>query len=172
MYTGVADKLEDQVQMDDYQREILEKALTFYERFAMPQSRDPSVRLEAARAALRVGAIRHRLGNTTTAEKADQQTIAILSARSESPHRGGLSRHPGPGASRAGPRTPRRMRGDRGRDGEIKETEASGKPSRRDKPDVSPSTGRNSPMLTASWPTSTAETQNGLRKPKRNSPSP
>ncbi len=41
MYTGVANKLEDQKQMDDFQREILEKALVFYERFALPQSRDP-----------------------------------------------------------------------------------------------------------------------------------
>ena len=62
MYTGVANKLEDQKEMDDYQREILEKALAFYERFALPQSRDPQVRLEAARAGLRAGAIRSRLG--------------------------------------------------------------------------------------------------------------
>ena len=53
MYTGVAAKLDDENQMDDYQREILEKALTFYERFALPQSRDPQVRLEAAQAGLR-----------------------------------------------------------------------------------------------------------------------
>jgi len=78
MYTGVADKLEDQ-QMDDYQREILEKALTFYERFALPQSRDPSVRLEAARAGLRVGAIRQRLGDIAGAEQADRQANAALS---------------------------------------------------------------------------------------------
>ncbi len=62
MYTGVADKLEDQKQMDDYQREILEKALAFYERFALPQSRDPQVRLEAGRAGLRVGTIRLQSG--------------------------------------------------------------------------------------------------------------
>ncbi len=55
MYTGVADKLEDQKEMDDYQREILEKALGFYERFALPQSRDPSMRLEAANAGMRSG---------------------------------------------------------------------------------------------------------------------
>ena len=79
MYTGVADKLDDQKQMDDYQREILEKALAFYERFALPQSRDPSVRLEAARAGLRVGAIRSRLGKIAAAEQADRQAIEVLS---------------------------------------------------------------------------------------------
>ena len=41
MYMGVADKLDDQKKMDDYQRDILEKALAFYERFALPQSREP-----------------------------------------------------------------------------------------------------------------------------------
>ena len=79
MYTGVADKLDDQVQMDDYQREILEKALAFYERFALPQSRDPQMRLEAARAGMRTGGIRSRLGNTAAAEQADLQALDILS---------------------------------------------------------------------------------------------
>jgi serine/threonine-protein kinase len=78
MYTGVAAKLDDQVQMEDYQREILEKALGFYERFALPQSRDPRVRLEAARAGLRAGAIRLRLGDSPGAEQADRQAVAIL----------------------------------------------------------------------------------------------
>ena len=73
MYTGVADKLDDHVQMDDYQREILEKALAFYERFALPQSSDPQVRLEAAKAGLRVGTIRKRLGNSEAAEQAYRQ---------------------------------------------------------------------------------------------------
>ena len=78
MYTGVADKLEDQPQMDDYQREILEKALQFYERFALPQSRGPFVRLEAARAGLRAAAIRSRLGQTAKAEQAIRQALGIL----------------------------------------------------------------------------------------------
>jgi serine/threonine-protein kinase len=78
MYTGVADKLDDQKQMDDYQREILEKALRFYERIALPQSGDPQVRLEAARAGMRVGAIRSRLGRTREAEAAYRQALAVL----------------------------------------------------------------------------------------------
>jgi serine/threonine-protein kinase len=79
MYTGVADKLENEKQMDDYQREILEKALVFYERFALPQSRDPRVRLEAAQAAIRVGGIRSKLGKKDAAEGAYQQALGILS---------------------------------------------------------------------------------------------
>ena len=79
MYTGVADKLDDQEQMDDYQREILEKALKFYERFALPQSRHPQVRLEAARAGMRVGSIRSRLGQTEAAEEAYRRAVEDLS---------------------------------------------------------------------------------------------
>jgi serine/threonine-protein kinase len=79
MYTGVADKLENEKQMDEYQREILEKALVFYERFALPQSRDPRVRLEAAQAAIRVGGIRSKLGKKDAAEGAYQQALGILS---------------------------------------------------------------------------------------------
>jgi tetratricopeptide (TPR) repeat protein len=75
----VADRLDDQIQMDDYQREILEKALAFYERFALPQSHDSQVRLEAARAGLRAGGIRSRLGDTAGAEQADRRALEILS---------------------------------------------------------------------------------------------
>ena len=93
MYTDVAAKLEDEKEMDDYQREILEKALRFYERFALPQSRDPQVRLEAAQAGLRVGRIRSRLGQTDAAEQAYRQALDILSGLvSEHPDRAGLSR--------------------------------------------------------------------------------
>jgi serine/threonine-protein kinase len=79
MYTGVADKLENEKEMDDYQREILEKALVFYERFALPQSRDPRVRLEAAQAGGRVGKIRSKLGNTAGAEDAHRRALELLS---------------------------------------------------------------------------------------------
>ena len=79
MYTGVADKLDDRIQIEDYQREILEKALQFYEGFALPQSRDPQVRLEAARAGMHVGGIRSRLGQTAAAEQAERQALEVLS---------------------------------------------------------------------------------------------
>ncbi len=79
MYTQVAAKLDDEEQMDDYQREILEKALTFYERFALPQSNDPRVRMEAGLIGIRVGEIRHRLGQGVAAQAAYRQAIAVLS---------------------------------------------------------------------------------------------
>jgi eukaryotic-like serine/threonine-protein kinase len=78
MYTGVADKLDEQPQMDEYQREILEKALAFYERFALPQTRDAQMRLEAARAGMRVGGIRCRLGRIAAAEEAYRQALGVL----------------------------------------------------------------------------------------------
>jgi serine/threonine-protein kinase len=78
MYTGVAERLEDQKEMDDYQQEILEKALKFYERFALPQSPDPQLRLEAGRAGMRVGGIRSRLGQTAAAEQAYGRALDIL----------------------------------------------------------------------------------------------
>ena len=79
MYTQVAAKLDDQEQMDDYQREILEKALKFYEQFALPQSGDARVRLEAGLIGIRVAEIRHRLGQGEAARSAYQQAIADLS---------------------------------------------------------------------------------------------
>ena len=79
MYTQVAAKLDDRNQMDDYQREILEKALTFYERFGLPQSNDPRVRLEAGLIGIRTGEIRHRLGQGGAAQSAYRQAIAVLS---------------------------------------------------------------------------------------------
>ena len=79
MYTQVAAKLDDQEQMDDYQREILEKALKFYEQFALPQSGDARVRLEAGLIGIRVAEIRHRLGQGEAAQSAYQQAIADLS---------------------------------------------------------------------------------------------
>jgi len=79
MYTGVAGSLEDEKQMDENQREILEKALRFYERFALPQSRDREVRLEAVKAGLRVSVIRSQLGQTAAAEQAARQALRVAS---------------------------------------------------------------------------------------------
>ena len=70
MYTGVADKLDDQEQMDDYQREILEKALKFYERFALPQSREPRCGSRRPGPASAWAASGLELGKTDTAEQA------------------------------------------------------------------------------------------------------
>ncbi len=114
MYTGVADKLEDQKEMDDYQREILEKALGFYERFALPQSRDPSMRLEAAKA----GTARGRDPGPAGKNRSGRAGLWAGDRRPEwtrirSPGRAGLSRFPRPGASRAGRRFPNRRTLDR-----------------------------------------------------------
>jgi serine/threonine protein kinase len=79
MYTQVAEKLEDQKEMDAYQREILEKALKFYQQFVQPQSHDPQAMFEGAQAGIRAGAIRSRLGKTGEAEQAYQQAIVALS---------------------------------------------------------------------------------------------
>ncbi len=60
MYTKVSESLTDQVGMDAYQREILEKALQFYEGVALPQSdarrNCGTRRLERASASRRFGA--------------------------------------------------------------------------------------------------------------------
>ncbi len=45
MYTEVSESLTDQAGMDAYQREILEKALQFYEGVALPQSNAPELRV-------------------------------------------------------------------------------------------------------------------------------
>ncbi len=136
MYTRVAEKLDDQEQMDDYQREILEKALAFYERFALPQSRDPQVRLEAARAGLRVGGIRSRLGQTAAAEQADRQALEILSRLA--------SEHPAEPAYRDALAQAHRELGDffereerwREAEGEIKEAVALWECSRAETPEI------------------------------------
>ena len=78
MYTQVAEKLGDQKGMDDYQREILERALHFYESFALSRSQQPEVRFEAARAGLRVGDILQKLGRTADAEQAYRNARDIL----------------------------------------------------------------------------------------------
>ena len=61
MYTQVALELEQSERALPEQRLILEKAVRFYQRFAVPQSRDPAVLFEAARAGLRLGKIQRWL---------------------------------------------------------------------------------------------------------------
>ena len=60
MHSQVADRLTDEGGMDAYQREILEKALRFYEGVALPQSPEPEVRYETGRARFRVAEIRYK----------------------------------------------------------------------------------------------------------------
>jgi serine/threonine-protein kinase len=80
MYTKVAAELEGRPGMDAYQRTLLEKALRFYERFALPKSGDPAVRLEAGRAGVRAGEILVKLGQTGSAEAAYGRALRLLEA--------------------------------------------------------------------------------------------
>jgi tetratricopeptide (TPR) repeat protein len=71
MYTQVAEKwLAQQPQLETVQREFLQKALQFYERFAREYSSDPSMRLETARAYRRIAEIQRKLGKAPQAEQA------------------------------------------------------------------------------------------------------
>ena len=80
MYTQVASNLTDRTGMDADQRDLLLKAARFYERFALPQSSDPAVRLEAGRAGLREGEILDKLGQTGPAEEAYGRALRLLDA--------------------------------------------------------------------------------------------
>ncbi len=78
MYTQVADGLTDAKGMEPYQREILEKALRFYESVALPQSQDPEIRYETGRARFRVAEIRFKFSQIEQAEAAYKQALSIL----------------------------------------------------------------------------------------------
>jgi eukaryotic-like serine/threonine-protein kinase len=78
MYSRVASQLGDQPGMDAYQREILEKALDFYEGFALPQSAAPEVRHDAGLTAIRVGDIHYQLNHPEAASAAYQRALSIL----------------------------------------------------------------------------------------------
>jgi len=79
MYTTVAEQwLEDR--LDPLQREMLEKASAYYERFAKAEPADAAGRQEWGRAYLRLGDVRRKLGRREPAEAAYRRSIAILSA--------------------------------------------------------------------------------------------
>jgi tetratricopeptide (TPR) repeat protein len=82
MLTRVArEKLAHTPHAERVRRELLEKALRFYEEFAARDSgSDPELRREAARALVRVGDIRALLGDATAAEAAYRPGIALLAA--------------------------------------------------------------------------------------------
>jgi serine/threonine-protein kinase len=81
MYTQVAEKwLAQESRMEPVQREFLVKALRFYEQFAQPEGSSREVRLEAGKAARRVGTIQTRLGDTAAADAAFRSSIDTLRA--------------------------------------------------------------------------------------------
>jgi eukaryotic-like serine/threonine-protein kinase len=78
MYTQVADGLTDARGMEPYQREILDKALRFYESVALPQSQAPEIRYETGRARFRVAEIRYKFSQIEQAEAAYKQALSIF----------------------------------------------------------------------------------------------
>jgi serine/threonine protein kinase/Flp pilus assembly protein TadD len=78
MYMQVATELAGQPQMHPYQRELLRKALRFYQEFARRKSSDPLIRLETAHASLRVAAIDFMLGQRRQVEPTCRAAIAEL----------------------------------------------------------------------------------------------
>ncbi len=79
MYTKVSENLTDQAGMDAYQRDILEKALQFYEGVALTQSDAPELRYEAGRSSFRVAEIRYKFNKPEAAEPAYQRAISLFS---------------------------------------------------------------------------------------------
>src|SRR5262245_9141266 len=63
---------------DARQRQVLEKALLLFARFAQDESSDPNRQRDAGRAWRRLGGIRFRFGQLAEAEQAQKQAIARL----------------------------------------------------------------------------------------------
>jgi serine/threonine protein kinase/tetratricopeptide (TPR) repeat protein len=78
MYTQVANELAVQPLMQPFQRELLRKALRFYQEFARRKSSDPQIRLETAHASLRVAMIDYLLGQPRQVEPSCRAAIAEL----------------------------------------------------------------------------------------------
>jgi tetratricopeptide (TPR) repeat protein len=78
MYTRVADGLTGQPHMQPFRRDVLQKALGFYQRFAQRKGGAPALRLDTALAALRVAQIQHDLGQRRQAKQVCQETVATL----------------------------------------------------------------------------------------------
>jgi tetratricopeptide (TPR) repeat protein/tRNA A-37 threonylcarbamoyl transferase component Bud32 len=72
------EKLAHEPRMEQVRRELLEKAMTFYERFLQARGNDPSLRFEAGRAQLRVADIRQMLGEHSQAEAAYHKGLDYL----------------------------------------------------------------------------------------------
>jgi tetratricopeptide (TPR) repeat protein len=78
MYTQAAKDQEDRSGMDRDRRALLERAARFYEEVALPQSRDPEVRHEAAQARYRLGEILFMFGRRREAEAAYKRALEVL----------------------------------------------------------------------------------------------
>ena len=79
IYTRVAEKLGQRGGMEDYERELLEKARRFYETVALPQARDhPIMRLAAGQAIGRLGHFWAKLAELDKAEAAYRRALEVL----------------------------------------------------------------------------------------------
>jgi serine/threonine protein kinase/Tfp pilus assembly protein PilF len=79
MYTQVAEKwLAQEAQLEEVQREFLEKALGFYTDFLREQGGDPAVLEETARAHRRVADIQMKLGRQREAERAYREALTLV----------------------------------------------------------------------------------------------
>jgi serine/threonine-protein kinase len=78
MYTRFARRLDAEPGMTGLQRELLEKALEFYEEEAQEDGTDREVRERTAQAYFYVGNIRHKLGQDAAAEQAHRQALALF----------------------------------------------------------------------------------------------
>jgi serine/threonine protein kinase/uncharacterized protein HemY len=84
MYTDVAERwLEQEPEMEEVQRELLLKALRYYQEFAQERGTDPAVRFATALAYRRVGDIQQKLGDFSSAEPAYTQSIRLLARLAE-----------------------------------------------------------------------------------------
>jgi tetratricopeptide (TPR) repeat protein len=72
------ERLKEIPSMEPVRRELLEKALKFYQKFLQEQSTDPVVRQETGRAYLRVGNIQLLLGQVEEAHEAHRQAVALF----------------------------------------------------------------------------------------------
>jgi serine/threonine protein kinase/Flp pilus assembly protein TadD len=78
MYVQVADELALQPHMQPFQRDVLEKALRFYQEFVHQKRDDPLLQRDRARALLRVSRIRAELGHRSSAKEACDEALTTL----------------------------------------------------------------------------------------------
>jgi serine/threonine protein kinase/Flp pilus assembly protein TadD len=78
MYTRVADQIAGQPHMQLFERDILKRALRYYQQFAERKSGDPAIQRETAAALIRVGKIQQTLGRNRQGRQACEEAIAAL----------------------------------------------------------------------------------------------
>jgi tetratricopeptide (TPR) repeat protein/tRNA A-37 threonylcarbamoyl transferase component Bud32 len=74
------ERLADEPRMEKVRRDLLERALAFYQRFVRDEGRDPAVRREAGNAYLRVGQIQEQLGRQDRSEEAYREAARVFAA--------------------------------------------------------------------------------------------